>query len=132
MKLLDQKSPGRCRKNSGNVFCEIIQTLSEAQMWCWSGSLHQLVLQDVDLNLIRPFQGPWIPSTDTEGSNKVIKDSNKPENENRAISFLAQWAYIGIERPYNGLAALSIIEMSASKWNPKKVKVCNQSKNCSL
>ena len=43
-----------------------------------------------DLNLIRPFQGPWIPSTDTGGSNKVIKDSNKPENENRAISFLAQ------------------------------------------
>ena len=31
MKLLDQKSPGRCRKNGGNVFCEIIQTLSEAQ-----------------------------------------------------------------------------------------------------
>ena len=45
-------------------------------------TMHKLVLQDVDLNLIRPFQGPWIPSTDPEGSNQVIKDSNKPENEN--------------------------------------------------
>ena len=45
-------------------------------------TMHKLVLQDVDLNLIRPFQGLWIPSTDPEGSNQVIKDSNKPENEN--------------------------------------------------